>query len=287
MKPPTLDAIISDAKKRLEIICFGGRHRVRCCAHWPIVQRCRPGERPAAGGLLIFDPAVLDLILVKPKEKIQAFLQDLTDGGAFLLAFSNSFYPPEDWISHFDRYGIPWCVSRHDPYLLESRLRGIIREMTEGVKMIHAGLVEVNGWGILITGEAGSGKTCLALELLRRGHRWIADDVVLLKKKAPDLVVGSAHERTKGLLHLRGKGIHAMTAYGSPFNLREEAVVKLVFELPVPGERRHVRHEREDKRRMMGVSVPVVRGGSFHGEGGMAWEFEKIVYRSQLAEACG
>lgn len=71
---------------------------------------------------------------------------------------------------------------------------------------IHGVFVNVGGTGVLIVGDPGIGKSECALELVTRGHRFIADDVIELSRSG-DILVGSAPERFAGLLEIRGLGI--------------------------------------------------------------------------------
>ena len=71
----------------------------------------------------------------------------------------------------------------------------------------HGVLVEIYGEGILITGDSGIGKSECAIELVKRGHRLIADDAVEIKKIAPTTLVGSAPEVLKHYIELRGIGV--------------------------------------------------------------------------------
>jgi len=71
----------------------------------------------------------------------------------------------------------------------------------------HGVLVEVNGVGMLITGESGIGKSETALELVKRGHRLVADDVVEIHKEARDRLVGTSPESIRHFMELRGIGI--------------------------------------------------------------------------------
>ena len=72
---------------------------------------------------------------------------------------------------------------------------------------IHGVLVDVYGEGVLITGESGIGKSEAALELIKRGHRLVSDDVVEISKVSDDTLVGRAPEITKYFIELRGIGI--------------------------------------------------------------------------------
>jgi HPr kinase/phosphorylase len=72
---------------------------------------------------------------------------------------------------------------------------------------IHGVLVDVFGEGVLITGESGIGKSEVALELIRRGHRLVSDDVVEIRKVSNDELIGSAPDITRHFIELRGIGI--------------------------------------------------------------------------------
>lgn len=68
-------------------------------------------------------------------------------------------------------------------------------------------LVDVNGVGMLLTGESGIGKSETALELVKRGHRLVADDVVEISRVARDQLVGTSPESIRHFMELRGIGI--------------------------------------------------------------------------------
>ena len=72
---------------------------------------------------------------------------------------------------------------------------------------VHAVLVDVYGEGVLIMGESGIGKSEAALELIKRGHRLVSDDVVEIKKVSDDTLVGTAPDITRHFIELRGIGI--------------------------------------------------------------------------------
>lgn len=101
----------------------------------------------------------------------------------------------------------PLLVSSLDSYTLKSRLQLLIRELFYGVFMVHGALIAVEGRGVLLMGEAGVGKTSLAIALADRGHGWAADDAVVLEEREEGGVVGSSHGSVKGMIHDRQRGI--------------------------------------------------------------------------------
>ncbi len=74
-------------------------------------------------------------------------------------------------------------------------------------KSVHGVLVDIYGEGVLITGESGIGKSETALELIRRGHRLVADDVVEIKKVSAATLLGSSPEVIRHFIEMRGIGI--------------------------------------------------------------------------------
>lgn len=72
---------------------------------------------------------------------------------------------------------------------------------------IHGVLVDVFGEGVLIMGESGIGKSEAALELIKRGHRLVSDDVVEIRRVSDETLIGSAPDITRHFIELRGIGI--------------------------------------------------------------------------------
>ncbi|MBX3696603.1 MAG: HPr(Ser) kinase/phosphatase [Dokdonella sp.] len=87
-------------------------------------------------------------------------------------------------------------------YLQYHLARGLARQVT-----LHGVLMEVNSIGVLITGESGTGKSELALELITRGHRLVADDAPEFTLIAPDVIDGTCPEMLRDLLEVRGLGV--------------------------------------------------------------------------------
>ncbi|MCI6552214.1 MAG: HPr(Ser) kinase/phosphatase [Lachnospiraceae bacterium] len=96
---------------------------------------------------------------------------------------------------------------------------------------VHGVLVDVYGEGVLITGESGIGKSEAALELIRRGHRLVTDDVVEIRKVSDDTLIGSAPDITKHFIELRGIGIvDVKTLYGVS-SVKDTQSIDLVIRL--------------------------------------------------------
>ena len=96
---------------------------------------------------------------------------------------------------------------------------------------IHGVLVDVYGVGVLIMGESGIGKSEAALELVKRGHRLVSDDVVEIKKVSDETLVGSAPDITRHFIELRGIGIVDVKTVFGVLSVRETQNIDLVITL--------------------------------------------------------
>lgn len=105
------------------------------------------------------------------------------------------------------KYGIPILRSRKTTSsFMAEVIRWLNVELAPRIS-IHGVLVDVYGEGVLITGESGIGKSEAALELIKRGHRLVTDDVVEIKKVSDETLIGTAPDITRHFIELRGIGI--------------------------------------------------------------------------------
>lgn len=122
---------------------------------------------------------------------------------------------------------------------------------------VHGVLMDVNGVGIMLTGNSGVGKSETAMELIKRGHRLVADDSVIIKRVENELI-GTAPERIRYFMELRGIGIiNVKNMYGSGSVLNEKTV-ELVMEME-PW-RRDKEYDRiggeENVEEILGLAIP-------------------------------
>lgn len=96
---------------------------------------------------------------------------------------------------------------------------------------VHGVLVDVYGEGVLITGESGIGKSEAALELIKRGHRLVTDDVVEIRKVSDDTLIGTAPDITKHFIELRGIGIVDVKTLFGVSSVKDTQNIDLVIKL--------------------------------------------------------
>ena len=123
----------------------------------------------------------------------------------------------------------------------------------------HGVLVEVYGEGLLLIGESGIGKSEAAIELLKRGHRLIADDAVDIRKASDNTLIGTAPELIRNYVELRGIGIINVAKLFGMGAVRAENDIDLVVNI-VPGNTQEVydRVGLEDQyKEILGVKIPM------------------------------
>jgi len=122
----------------------------------------------------------------------------------------------------------------------------------------HAVLMEIYGEGVLLMGESGMGKSETAIELLKRGHRMIADDAVEIRKVSGDILMGTSPELVRNYVELRGIGIINVAKLYGMGAVKAENEVNLIVNV-VPWEK-HASYDRlglEDQyTELLGVKIP-------------------------------
>jgi len=252
MRRLTLRKFISNNKERLGLSGIRETRNTDRRISKPTIHAWQPDMIPPVNSFLVLGSRSVRYIIQRPQLLRRLFATKI----AFVFLADN-LQPPENWAALISQQQIALAVSRLDEYLLVSRLVGLVKETWEGIKQIQAGLIEMNGLGILLTGGSGLGKTRCSLDLVRQGHRWIADDVVVLEKKSSGVIVGRPHVRTKGLYHLRDKGIQRMADTVGTDALRDEAFVDLVVEFRVSETDRP--EGLEATRTIHGKPIPLIR----------------------------
>lgn len=143
---------------------------------------------------------------------------------------------------------------------LVSKLTNFLENRLAPTTTIHGVLTDIYGVGVLIMGSSGIGKSEAALELVKRGHRLVADDAVEIRQTQGGQLVGSAPELIQHLLEIRGVGIiNVMTMFGAGA-VRNVKNIALVVQLELWEQ--HKQYERlgldEEKIKIMETEIPII-----------------------------
>ena len=147
------------------------------------------------------------------------------------VIFSRSLQPEESFLRIAKERDVPILSTEKKTSSFMGELIRWLNVKLAPCISIHGVLVDVYGVGVLIMGESGIGKSEAALELIKRGHRLVTDDVVEIRKVSDDTLVGSAPDITKHFIELRGIGIGNVKSMFGVQSLRERQNTDLVITL--------------------------------------------------------
>src|SRR5699024_6088658 len=154
----------------------------------------------------------LDLTDEERKDRADQLCTDITPG----IVVSRGMDIPEALIKAANDSGTPILKSPRKTTRVISRLTNYLEIKFAPFTAIHGVLVDINGVGVLITGQSGVGKSETALELVKRGHRLVADDSVEIRQEDYDTLIGNSPPLIEHLLEIRGVGIiNVMTLFGA------------------------------------------------------------------------
>ena len=147
------------------------------------------------------------------------------------VVFSRELQPDEIFLEMAHKYNRPiFSTNQNTSAFMAEATRWLNVQLAPCIS-VHGVLVDVYGEGVLITGESGIGKSEAALELIRRGHRLVTDDVVELRKVSDETLVGSAPDITKHFIELRGIGIIDVKALFGASSVKDTQSVDFVIKL--------------------------------------------------------
>ena len=165
---------------------------------------------------------------VEKKEKI---LQKFTTYDIPCIIFCRDLQPDEDFLQIASENDVPVLGTRRSTSEFMAELIFCLSEQLAPCISIHGVLVDVYGEGLLIMGESGIGKSEAALELVRRGHRLVTDDVVEIRKINEHTLIGTSPDITRYFIEVRGIGIIDVKALYGVECVKEKQQIDLVIKL--------------------------------------------------------
>ena len=145
------------------------------------------------------------------------------------IIYTTEILPDEIMLRLANEKGIPvFATEKKTSAFQAEAIRWLNKKLAPCIS-IHGVLVDCYGVGVLIKGDSGIGKSEAALELIKRGHRLVADDVVDIRKVSDDTLIGSAPAITKHLIELRGIGIVDVKTLFGVQSVRETQTIDMVI----------------------------------------------------------
>ena len=147
------------------------------------------------------------------------------------IVFSRDLKPDPIFLETAIRHEVPVLSTKKSTSDFMSEIIRWLKAKLAPCISIHGVLVDVFGEGVLLTGESGIGKSEAALELVKRGHRLVSDDVVEIRKVSDETLVGTAPSITKYFIELRGIGIIDVKTLFGVESVEETHSIDLVIKL--------------------------------------------------------
>ena len=147
------------------------------------------------------------------------------------IIYTTMTEPDEDMLTLAKEYEVPVFTTKMTTSdFMAEVIRWLNVELAPCIS-IHGVLVDVYGEGVLIMGESGIGKSEAALELIKRGHRLVTDDVVEIRKVSDETLIGTAPDITRHFIELRGIGIIDVKTLFGVESVKNTQSIDLVIKL--------------------------------------------------------
>jgi HPr kinase/phosphorylase len=211
----------------------------------------------------VLGPAEMDYLRSLSESGLQDAIDHLFSTELAAVIVSNGEAVPATLFDSAERTETPLFTSTLASPILMSHLGHYLTQGLAETTSMHGVFLEVLGTGVLLKGDAGVGKSELALELITRGHRLVADDVVDLKHVAPETLEGICPPLILDFLEVRGLGILNIRFLFGEMAVKPKKNLKLIVELVHPHEIGEVGLNRLDMvastETILGVAIPKVR----------------------------
>jgi len=155
----------------------------------------------------IFGESEVRFLKTRTEEQIRSALAAIFTRELPCIILTKQLDPPAPLLAMAAESGIPVLRTPMPTTEFMRILSSNLEEMFAPTTTVHGSLVDVYGVGLLFTGRSAIGKSEVALDLLERGHRLVADDVVMITRRARNVIIGRGNELLRHCMEIRGIGI--------------------------------------------------------------------------------
>jgi HPr kinase/phosphorylase len=233
---PTIEDLLHDTEYGLDLTLLAGESGLGNKIETPRIQK--PGlaltgytEHLHPDRIQILGNTEISYLRQLSEETACGHLEKLCAFPIVCYVITLGLDPPGCLVRAANEAGIPLLRTHHLSSTCISLVTKFLEERLLPLTHVQGVLVDVLGVGVLILGKSGIGKSECALDLVNRGHRLVADDVVQVRKRSPAALVGSATESLQFRMEIRGLGIISIKDLFGVSAIREKKIINLVLEL--------------------------------------------------------
>lgn len=214
-------------------------------------------EHFPAGQVQVIGRAEIGFLLSLPADQRTQRLAHFTQQGVPAVVLTHSIELADWALALAEESAIPVLRTALSTTEAASQLAWFLALELAPREVLHAGLLDVAGEGVLILGRSGIGKSETALELIRRGHRLVADDTVEVRRPSDRDLVGRAPGRVRHFMEIKGIGIVNLRLMFGVGSVKATSEISMVVSLQPP----HLEHDHgqvPDRMRILDVELPLV-----------------------------
>ena len=217
-------------------------------------------QRVAEGRMWVFGETEMTYLSSLPPEVARDNLSRLCSYGVPAIFVSKGQAVPDYFLEAARGQGVPVILSRRSTKEVYQRLKPFLETALAPFTNLHGSLADVYGVGLLFVGDSGVGKSECVLDLVERGHRLVADDLVLVTRQGNDVLIGRGHELQRHHMEIRGVGIIDISTLFGVRAIRQQKRIEVVVQLEIwDADRNYSRTGlEEDETEILGVKIPRV-----------------------------
>lgn len=262
----TIQEILDDKEAGLDLELLAGASGLHKTVQIPKIQK--PGlaltgyaENLHSDRIQVLGSTELSYLHQLPPQKAKQQIQTLCEHDISCFIITKGQEAPADLVRETDRQGIPLLLTRNKSSIIISLITKFLEERLLPTTTVHGVLIDVLGIGVLLQGKSGIGKSECALDLVLRGYRLVADDVVRVRFKLPKVLFGEGMDLSQYHMEIRGLGILNIKHLFGVASIRERKKIDMVIELHEWEDGAH--YDRlgldEEYTTLLGVDLPLLR----------------------------
>ncbi len=194
-------------------------------------------------------------------ERLAEISRELFERDIPMVIVTKGITPRAEFVDAADRFHTGVFSSRLTTLELINRLSAYLEQIFAPSITVHGTLVDVYGVGLLYTGKSGIGKSEVALDLVERGHRLVADDVIRINRRGADVIMGTGAELLGHHMEIRGVGIIDIEQLFGIRSIRLQKRIEVEVNLALWSETEEYERLGVEAKRttILGVEIPYVR----------------------------
>lgn len=258
--------LLKDTKHRLHLELLAGKQGLAKKITIPRIQK--PGlaltgdtSNLHPGRIQIFGRAELAFLESLATARRRSIVKEMCRVDIACIIITRGAMIPKPLLEACRTHGIPLMRTKLLTSTFANRAGRFLEENLAASTCIHGVLLDVFGVGVLMVGKSGIGKSECAMDLVLRGHRLVADDIVNIRKQPPSTLYGTGSEIIKHHMEIRGLGIINIRDLFGISAVRDRKLLEIVVELAEWDP--HIEYDRlgidEQRYTILDVSLPLIQ----------------------------